>query len=133
MRNRVLVEKSHFHVDEANKVIVCTLWCNMQLDKYPAWDSIDYRMFKCIPNVRWGGIFTVKAKARCSEVDTFDIEVGKRIAESRAKVKMYNIATRVYKLCSEALSKYAKECEYSAIACKQAMEVEDEHVLKLTK
>lgn len=132
MRNRVLVEKSHFHVDETNKVIVCTLWCNMQFYKHPACDSIDYRMFKCIPNVKWEK-FIVKAKARCSEVDTFDIEVGKRIAESRAKVKMYSIATRVYKLCSEALSKYAKECEYSTIACKQAMEIEDEHVLKLTK
>ena len=133
MRNRVLIEKSNFHVDGANKVVVCTLECDMQLFKHPAWDAIDSRMFKSIPYVNWNGKFIVKAKARCNATDTFDVETGKRIAESRAKVKMFNISSRVYKLCSDALTKMAKECSNSSIACEQTMMIENDHVLELTR
>ena len=35
MRNRILIKKSNFHVDEANKVVVCTLECG--LDKEELW------------------------------------------------------------------------------------------------
>ena len=133
MRNRVLIEKSNFHVDGANKVVVCTLECDMQLFKHPAWDAIDSRMFKSIPYVSWNGKFIVKAKARCNATDTFDVETGKRIAESKAKAKMFNISSRVYKLCSDALTKMAKECSNSSIACEQAMMIENDHVLELTR
>lgn len=133
MRNRVLIEKSNFHVDGANKVVVCTLECDMQLFKHPTWDAIDSRMFKSIPYVNWNGKFIVKAKARCNATDTFDAETGKRIAESRAKAKMFNISSRVYKLCSDALTKMAKECSNSSVACEQAMMIENDHVLELTR
>lgn len=133
MRNRVLIEKSSFHVDETNKVVVCTLKCNMQLDKHPAWNIIDSKMFKSIPYVNWYGEFTVKAKARCNAVDTFNAETGKRIAESRAKAKMFSISSKVYKLCSDAITKLAKECSNSSKACEQAMMIENIRVLKLAK
>lgn len=133
MRNRVLIEKSNFHVDEVNKVVVCTLECNMQLDKHPAWNSIDAEMFKKLPYVEWHGSFIVKAKARCNATDTFDAEVGKRIAESRAKTKMFNISNRVYKLCAEGLRKLAAECDNSAKACTDALLIENNHVLELTR
>ena len=133
MRNKVLIQKSSFHVDEANKVVVCTLECDMQLDKHPAWDAIDCRMFKNFPNACCYGKFTVKAKARCNATDTFSVETGKRIAESRAKAKMFNISSRVYKLCSDALTKLAKECSNSSVACEQAMMIENDHVLELTR
>ena len=55
MRNKVLIQKSSFHVDEANKVVVCTLECDMQLNKHPAWDAIDCRMFKNFPNAHCYG------------------------------------------------------------------------------
>ena len=132
MRNKVLIQKSSFHVDEANKVVVCTLECDMQLNKHPAWDAIDYRMFKNFPNACCYGKFTVKAKARCNATDTFDVETGRMIAESRAKAKMFNISSRVYKLCSDALTKLAKECSNSSVACEQAMMIENDHVLELT-
>ena len=133
MRNRVLIEKSTFYVDEVNKVVVCTLECDMQLNKHPAWDAIDCRMFKNFPNACCYGKFTVKAKARCNATDTFDVETGRMIAESRAKAKMFNISSRVYKLCSDALTKLAKECSNSSVACEQAMMIENDHVLELTR
>ncbi len=133
MRNRVLIEKSTFHVDEANKVVICTLEFDMQLNKHSAWNAIDYEMFNNFPNARYYGKFTVKAKARCNTIDTFDVETGKRIAESRAKAKMFSISSRVYKLCSDALTKLAKECSNSSVACEQAMMIENDHVLELTR
>ena len=133
MRNRVLIKKSSFHVDEANKVVVCTLECDMQLEKHPAWDAIDYRMFKNFPNAHYYGKFTVKAKARCNATDTFNAETGKRIAEGRAKAKMFSISSKVYKLCSDALTKLAKECSNSSVACEQAVITENNHILELTK
>ena len=133
MRNKVLIQKSSFHVDEANKVVVCTLECDMQLDKHPAWNSIDCGMFKNIPYANWYGKFTVKAKARCNATDTFSVETGKRIAESRAKAKMFNTTSRIYKLCSDALTKLAKECSNSSVACEQASMIENDHVLDLTR
>ena len=133
MRNRVLIEKSNFHVDEVNKVVVCTLECDMQLHKHPAWYAIYYKMFKSVPYVSRDGKFIVKAKARCNTTDTFNVGTGRMIAESRAKVKMFNISSRVYKLCSDALTKLAKECSNSSVACEQAMMIENDHVLELTR
>ncbi len=133
MRNRVLIEKTSFHVDEANKVVVCTLECNMQLEGHPAWNAIDSGMFKKIPYVSWSGRFITKAKARCNATDTFSVETGRMIAESRAKAKMFNTSSRVYKFCSDALIKLAKECSSSSGACKQAMMIENDHVLELTR
>lgn len=133
MRNRVLIKKSSFHVDEANKVVVCTLECDMQLEKHPAWNVIDSGMFKKIPHVDWKGRFITKAKARCNATDTFNAKTGKRIAEGRAKAKMFSISSKVYKLCSDALTKLAKECSNSSVACEQAMMIENDHVLELTR
>lgn len=134
MKNRVLIKKSSFHVDEENKVVVCVLECDMQMFKHPAWNSISADMFaKKLPYVSWDGKFIVKAKARCNATDTFDTEVGKRIAESRAKVKMFKVAGRVYDLCEEGLYILAKECSKSSDACLLAMRKEEEHVSELTK
>lgn len=133
MRNRVLIEKSTFHVDEANKVVVCVLECDMQLHKHPAWNAIDCKVFKNIPYVSWDGKLIVKAKARCNATDTFNVRTGKMIAESRAKAKMFSTSSKVYKLCSSALAKLAKECSNSSVACEQAMMIENDHVLELTR
>ena len=34
MKNRVLIVKEQFHVDEKNKTVVCTLNCNLQEYKH---------------------------------------------------------------------------------------------------
>lgn len=133
MKNGILIEKCSFHVDEANRVVICTLECDMQLRKHPAYYSIDAEMIhKRFPNVRWG-CFTVTAKARCSPEDTFDATVGKRIAESRAKSKMFNIAGRVYRTCSYAFARYSNTCYNSSLACDKSRMVEDDHILDLIR
>lgn len=133
MRNRVKIIESKFHLDTENKVVVCELKCDMQMEKHPAWYVICNDMWDSkFPKVK-GGVFTVKAVARCNSTDIFNVETGKRIAESRAKAKMFNISSRIYELCSDALTKFANECTKSAVACEQAMMVENNHVLELTR
>lgn len=133
MRNKVKITETKFHIDMENEVVVCEIKCDMQMEKHPAWKVLSSEMWeKRFPRVAWG-VFTVRAIARCNATDTFNAEVGKRIAESRAKAKMFSTSSKVYKLCSDALTKIAKECSKSSVACEQAMMVENDHVLELTK
>lgn len=134
MRNRVMITDTKFYVDTENKVVVCELKVDMQMHKHPAWIAIDNTMWKKkFPNVSYDGEFTVKAKARCNNTDTFDETVGKRIAESRAKAKMFKIASRVWATCREALTDMAGRCHVSSVACDHAEMVENNHVLELTR
>lgn len=134
MKNRVLITDTKFHVDTENKVVVCELKVDMQMPKNPAYYAINGNMWrKKLPHVNWDGQFTVRAKARCNASDTFDETVGKRIAESRAKAKMFSIASRVWILCKLALTDMAVKCLNSSIACNHAEMVENKHVLELTR
>lgn len=135
MRNRTYIrtEKPVFKIDSANRVVVCTLKCDMQLYKHPAWRWIDSEVFKKkLPYIDYDGCFEVKAKARCNSTDTFDEETGKRIAESRAKAKMFRTAEKVYKLCTRHLLKLLASCSWTQDNCNQARLVEEDHIHDLT-
>ena len=41
--------------------------------------------------------FTVRGKARCADDDEFDFSVGKRLAETRASMKVYSRVARMYR------------------------------------
>lgn len=134
MKNRVLITGTKFHVDTENKVVICELKVDMQMHKNPAYCVVSGDMWrKKLPYVSWDGKFTVRAKARCNVSDTFDETVGKRIAESRAKAKMFKIASGVWATCREALIDMAGKCQVSSIACDHAEVVENNHVLELTR
>lgn len=134
MKNRVLITGTKFHVDTENKVVVCELKVDMQMHKNPAYCVVNSDMWrKKLPYVSWDGQFTVRAKARCNASDTFDETVGKRIAESRAKAKMFNIAWKVWRECEDALVDMAQECQKTSQACVTAMDIELNHVLELTR
>lgn len=133
MKNRVLITDTKFHVDTENKVVVCELKVDMQIYKNPAYYAINGNMWrKKLPHVNWDGQFTVRAKARCNASDTFDETVGKRIAESRAKAKMFSIAQRVWGECYKVLTCYAAECSRSIQACLEAKRIEENHVKELS-
>lgn len=134
MKNRVHISKTKFHVDEKNKVVVCVINAEMQLCKHKAWDVISENMWKKeYPHVDFWGGFTTKAVSRCNPDDTFDVEKGKRIAESRAKAKAFTIATNVYFCIHKSLEKYLDSVADSNQACSLAASVEEEHVEELIK
>lgn len=47
---------------------------------------------------------SIIGKAVCSKSDKFDITTGKRIAESRAKLKMFKLLERIHREASSVLS-----------------------------
>lgn len=127
-----MIVNTKFNVDAENKVVVCELECDLQLEKHPAWLVINPSMWgKKFPDIGYDGEFTVKAKARCNSQDTFDEKKGKMIAESRAKAKMFSVASRVWKSCTEALHIAAAKCGITSDACSEAENIEENHVKEL--
>ena len=134
MKNRVRILESVYKIDEKNKVVVCELKCDLQLHKHPAYCIISGNMWrKRFPHVGWDGQFTVRAKARCNTSDTFDETIGKRIAESRAKAKMFAIASKIWLECSTSLLKASQECSKTMTACLDEHSMEIKHVRELIK
>lgn len=132
MKNRIHVTKTTFHVDEVNKVVICSLECDMQMRKHPAYNCFPSKAFqKRMPLVGWDGEFTIRAKARCNATDTFDVEKGKRLAESRAKAKMFSVAERVWQEIAQYLGNMIHECVKTAKACTLAKDIEGNHVKEL--
>lgn len=132
MKNRVHVVNATYYIDEVNKVVVCRLKCDMQMFRHPAYyyfTKDDYK--KRFPLVSGEGIFNVVAKARCNATDTFDVEKGKRLAESRAKAKMFSVAERVWQEIAQYLGNMVHECVKTAKACTLAKDIEGNHVKEL--
>lgn len=132
MKNRVHVVNATYYIDEVNKVVVCKLKCDMQMFRHPAYyyfTKDDYK--KKFPLVSGEGIFNVVAKAKCNATDTFDVEKGKRLAESRAKVKMFSVAERVWQEIAQYLGNMVHECVKTAKACTFAKDIEGNHVKEL--
>ena len=134
MKNHVHVISTKFNVDKVNKVVVCELSCDLQLEKTVGITFIDSDIWqKTFPKVSFNGMFKVTAKARCYSTDTFDETKGKRIAESRAKAKMYKIATGVWSKIEESYYRLARECSNVKTACSVMTSLEDKHVKELEK
>lgn len=132
MKSNLKIEKIDYHVNEEKRTVACILICNMQLRKHPAFEMHFYSQWrKRMPKVDCNGEFTVSATAKCSEDDTFDVEVGKRIAESRAKQKAFKIAGRVYVEVFNEVVRAARLISLSIDACVNAYEVEQNHIEEL--
>lgn len=123
-----------FIVKPEDKVVVCKMKVDMQLNKPEYWDyTLQINWRDKAPMVNYKGEFTVTAKARCSSEDTFDEVIGKRIAESRAKAKAFKIAKNVWSCIAKDLSSKAKTAEKMAENCTIVEEVEVRHVTELSK
>lgn len=132
MRSNLKIEKIDYRVNEEKRTVACILTCNMQLRKHPAFDMhFYYQWKKRMPKVDYNGEFTVSATAKCNEEDVFDVEVGKRIAESRAKQKAFGIAGRVYVEVFNEVVAAVGLIRLSIDACANAFEVEQNHIEEL--
>lgn len=132
MKNRVRIIKKEFKVDEKNKVVVCELFFTLQLlgsKAIPNIMDIPGRMAK--DAVSMGDALVCRGKARCSSDDTFDETVGRRIAECRAKIKMFKVARNVWKTLGDDLVERGTSCHILGDACNAAMNIEMEHLKKL--
>lgn len=135
MRNRCRVLKEVYKVDEAKKTIVCILTFDMQLDK-AATDLVYPLVF--VSNKENGtlgqaGIYTVLGISKCHPDDTFDVVKGKRIAQSKAKLKMYRKAATVWKSIGESLTISRVDILSRYNVCFRAAIEEKEHIKDLDK
>lgn len=134
MRNRVHVINSEYKVNSEKGIVICILNCATGVDRTDVWTTVSHNWWKRkLPLVDFYGRFTVKAIARCNDVDTFDEVIGKRIAESRAKTKAYRTAYKFWSICAKNISAMVKFCYSTASACEIAKIKEREHVKELCK
>ncbi len=133
MKTKIKTEPK-FIVKPEDKVVVCKMKVDMQLIDSECWPYIGAAWYgnKAL-KVNQFGEFTVKAIARCNSEDTFDEVIGKRIAESRAKVKAFKIAKNVWGCIAKDLSNKAKIAEKMAKNCTIVEEVEVRHITELSK
>lgn len=74
----------------------------------------------------------VTGKAKCNPSDTFDETIGKRIAESRAKIKMFKILERVNAKCADKFAHHQAMCVEKEYNCYDMIQTEKTHLLQLT-
>ena len=78
MRTRIIMQKPKYSVNTDNKVVVCTIKCELDLLNVTNRMIVeDSKVFSKLPMVDEFGCFTVKAKSRCHPSDTFDIVKGR--------------------------------------------------------
>lgn len=115
MRKSKIIKKTTYSVDKENRVVICTIECDLGLVNHPAWCSLQDRFWtKGLPKVDWKGRFTVKGKSRCGLTDEFDESRGKLIALARAEAKMYRTAGKVFSLCGDGLGDLMVKCHETA-------------------
>ena len=96
-----------------NKVTEVTLTGSMEMPEW--WHHIPKDIADWVwdhPSVEFDGYFatnkgiiTAKGKSKCREGEKFDAAVGERIAEARAKIRIYRF---MYTLCAKLMSHYFK-------------------------
>lgn len=130
MRNRCKVLKEVYKVDEVNKTVVCIINWDMQPEKSPIpfWVFTEAKCNNALTTNTSVGI------SKCHPDDTFDVVKGKRIAESKAKAKMYKKAAKVWDSIIKYLTKkwLADICKRKG-ACVVAHHDEVVHIEELDK
>ena len=97
MKNGVKIEKVKYIVNTEKKITICIMQCWIDYDKtLPKVDIYRCMWGKKLPHIDRNGTFTVKAIAKCSKEDVFNENIGKKLAESRANLKAFNIAAKFY-------------------------------------
>lgn len=91
-----------------DKVVKCTIVCTLtdcnEFMYIPNFRGCPIKI-EALPNRKLVQSFVVTAIAKCDPKDEFDLEIGKRIAESRANIKALKIVSRLAKKSREFLAK----------------------------
>lgn len=132
MKTKVKTE-STFIVKPEDRIIICEMKADMQLPLSNIF-YYDYHYWETkVPEVDPFGKFKVITKTRCSPNDTFNEVIGKRIAESKAKAKVFKTAKNVWNCIAKSLADSTKMAETMAKNCKIVEEIEVKHIEKLSK
>lgn len=108
MKIGITIKETKYYTNEKKGVVICVITVE---------GILGYRTFT--------------GKAKCSSDDTFDEAKGRRIAESRAKTKLYGIAQKTYQCVASTMTKTLTEITEKEQFCKMLAEKERTHVNEL--
>lgn len=134
----------NYNINDRKRIISCILNSGINLDKMPNIDMlVENDKFKSLlakstietwenpdnGNTETYLIFNTVGFAYCTENDEFDIELGKKIALTRAQKMAFNKAKEFYTLCgdyildaSKEIFKLAQNSHMSNLSCKDHVE-----------
>lgn len=110
------------------KITICNLTCRVSRPNNPVFHYVNVTQKLKALGVNYRGEFKVRAKAYCHDNDQFNEELGKAIAKSRAKVKMYEKATKIWECYENGFKKLSIECSDRSRACLEVKDLELEHL-----
>ena len=96
------IHEPRFFINEKKRTVTCLLCGRLSGPEENVWPSLDFPA-KSIE---------VRATAKCNKNDVFDIERGKRIAESKAENSFYNEA-------AIEVSRFAEKLDFLRSACNE--------------
>lgn len=106
-RNEIKISfnEPKFHIDRANKVVVCILEGKPQYPK-----RIDYTL-TTVTDLRWDDIDTIKVKAiaKLSPDDDFDENIGMKVALAKAENKAYTHVCLILKEYMKSINKIVEQ------------------------
>ena len=88
------IRQTTFDVNEEERTVKCILRCTLYANNR----ILDFLLDEIIHKfgIPWiYGTFEVEGTAKCHKNDIFSETVGKKIAESKAKIKLYNKTMRI--------------------------------------
>lgn len=115
MTSNITILSTEYKVNKKKSIVTCIITGSLKLlDKYN--NYMPDRWFKSItPDIKYG-TFKCVGIAKCDEQDTFNLHIGKRIAESKAKINLYNKGRQMWNIYAkkqqEMLSK-AMTCVFN--------------------
>lgn len=132
MKTKVITTPK-FIIKPEHNTVVCIMTVDMQLHDSGLWIYTDKRWWESkVPEADDFGRFTVRAIAKCSPDDTFNEVIGKRIAESRAKAKAFNISSKVWLCIAEKLADISSKASSLGQNCAKMQEFEFNRVTELS-
>lgn len=133
-KTKIRVLKTDYFV-KPNNVVVCVLAFELGANpKYWLDYTGCYKLLKRFPDLQVDKeYFVVKGVAKCRKDDNYNETLGKRIAESKAKVKMFKKAEQIYHYAATLMEERIKECNKYASNCGIVGYNENLHVEELCK
>lgn len=130
MRTRVQIVERSFYVNHDKKTVTCVIKTESCTLNHPSRDYINSAVWETHDKALFSD-HTFVGIAKCSPLDEFNEEKGKRIAESKAKVKAFKAYNKMYTKVSDLIKNALVDVLNTALACKYASETELKHIKEL--
>lgn len=124
---KVVFDEINFNVYEKKKTVACVM--TGHLDIRSSQDQV------CVECTEWIDLekeLRVVGVAKCHSDDTFDPEVGKRIAESRAKRMLYSEGKTKLKKLAKNVKIFLSEIEKGISNLETYKNAESSHIKRLS-